>query len=346
MRVVVSNPKQSVRRALLLTLLAASLGGGGDGRAAASGNSEVPLRQWDQLFSVQCLAGGKCFAAGSKGLLFTSPDAGRTWSRHVVEESPGGVLHQDLDLYCVRFAADGRKGWIVGEEGLVMRTVDGGVSWQRQSDPVSERLFKVALSTPDAGCAVGANGTLVCTSDGGANWQQRGLNDLALYDVTFTTPNNGWAAGEFETILHTGDGGKTWRIQHGGRRSSSTIPPYFALAFSDPSHGVALGQGGVVLATADGGANWRDAGAVAGHHSVFAAVYPGASSPKVLWVAGAAGAILRQEPDGVWRAYRVVGSHDLTDLALDAGLALAVGMNGTILRMENDRSWVAAVAER
>lgn len=104
-------------------------------------------------FSVQCLSDGRCFAAGSKGLLLKSANGGHSWTRHVVHESPGTALRQDLDLYCVRFAANGHAGWIVGEGGLVMRTIDGGLSWMRQMSPVSERLFKVALSTANAACA-------------------------------------------------------------------------------------------------------------------------------------------------------------------------------------------------
>jgi photosystem II stability/assembly factor-like uncharacterized protein len=312
----------------------------------AASSKEAPVRPWEQLFSVQCLAGGRCFAAGSKGLLMTSLDGGVTWSRDTVAESPGSRLKQDLDIYCVRLDPHGRKGWIVGEAGLVMRTVDGGLSWVRQASPVGERLFKVALSTADSACAVGVNGNLICTADAGANWQRRRVNDLALYDVTFADPNNGWAAGEYQTILHTADGGRTWRIQHGGIRSSSATPPNFALAFSDAEHGVALGQGGAVLVTANGGTDWRDGGTVAAAQSVFAAVYSGESSAKILWAAGAGGSILQRVPDGHWRAYRALAASDLTDIAVERESGVAVGMNGTILRRQTGDVWIPVAAER
>ena len=121
--------------------------------------------------------------------------------------------------------------------------------------------------------------------------------------------------------------------------------PYFALAFSDANHGIALGQGGVVLTTADGGVAWRHAGGIAGTASVFAAAYSDEAPQKVLWAAEAAGTILEQEPGGNWRSYRSFGGYDLTDLAFDGGLGVAVGMNGTILLRQSGNSWVPVVVE-
>jgi photosystem II stability/assembly factor-like uncharacterized protein len=70
-------------------------------------------------------AGQRLLAAGERGLIIYSDDAGRHWSQAQVPVS--------ATLTALRFANE-REGWAVGNMGVVLRSRDGGASWQRVLD--------------------------------------------------------------------------------------------------------------------------------------------------------------------------------------------------------------------
>jgi photosystem II stability/assembly factor-like uncharacterized protein len=48
-------------------------------------------------------------------------------------------LPQGNAINAVRFAADKRHGWAVGSNGTILRTEDGGFSWEAQPGPSRRR---------------------------------------------------------------------------------------------------------------------------------------------------------------------------------------------------------------
>jgi photosystem II stability/assembly factor-like uncharacterized protein len=75
-------------------------------------------------FAAMAVRGGTCWLAGSPGSrIFSTPDAGRTWSA-----APTGIA---VPLRAIAFADD-KHGWAVGQLGTVLATSDGGQTWQRQ----------------------------------------------------------------------------------------------------------------------------------------------------------------------------------------------------------------------
>jgi hypothetical protein len=64
-------------------------------------------------------------------------------------------------LHSVRFSADGQRGWVVGENGTILSTTDGGASWKPQTSGTSNTLFGVQFSADgQRGWVVGQNGTI------------------------------------------------------------------------------------------------------------------------------------------------------------------------------------------
>ncbi len=101
--------------------------------------------------------------------------------------------------------SDLTHGWLVGAEGAVMATDDGGTSWSEQVSGTHENLDSVACVSDATHCwAVGANGTVLATSDGGTIWSPESSGTAAeLYDVDFSDVTHGWAVGADGTILAT-----------------------------------------------------------------------------------------------------------------------------------------------
>ena len=307
--------------------------GAAGARGAVEGVARTGAPGWLSLFGVAIRPDNSIFIVGSKALLLTSSDQGKTWLQRTVKEREGSDLFQDRDLYAIRFSPGGKVGWIVGEDGIVMKTADGGDTWIRKDAGTKKNLFNVYAVDDQLTVAVGTDGTIVRTIDGGEHWQvEKSPKDVSLFGLTFLDKNIGFAVGEFSTILATTDGGQTWTLNYGGNTTDFTVGPCFSVVFTDPQHGLTSGLAGDLLATADGGKTWQ-----AQKLPDPAGGYVVADDPssKKLWVAGVGGRMFNQPRSGQWQSVDRTAFHDITDLVFAGNLGVAVGLNGTILLTNN-----------
>lgn len=109
----------------------------------------------------------------------------------------------------------------VGAKGTMIKTTDGGTSWNSQTSGTTEWLISVHFTDNNNGWAVGGNwdasGIILKTTDGGENWnsQTSGTTER-LWSVHFIDNNTGWAVGEDGTILRTTNAGTNWNSQTSG----------------------------------------------------------------------------------------------------------------------------------
>lgn len=115
--------------------------------------------------------------------------------------------------------------WAAGSKGTVLRTVDGGRSWQDVSPPGVSALQFRDVEAFDARRAValtigeGEDSRVFRTDDGGATWTEtfRNTEPQAFYNcITFFDQRHGLATsdpvdGRFR-ILSTDDGGRSWEV--------------------------------------------------------------------------------------------------------------------------------------
>ena len=182
--------------------------------------------------------GGRGWAFGEAGAIFTTRDAGETWTRL---RSPTRRL-----LLGGTFLDDDR-GWVVGAGATIIQTSDGGDTWYQSALPGVEKSVRfTATSFFDnrLGWAVGSAGSVYRTTNGGRTWvkQESGV-EQDLFDVKFVDAREGWAVGAEGTIIHTTDGGGHWSIERSG-----TPHPLERVFFTDKAHGWAVGFGGTVVA--------------------------------------------------------------------------------------------------
>ena len=82
---------------------------------------------------------------------------------------------------------DANTGTVVGENGTIVRTTDGGNSWTIQASGTTQTLWAVSFTDPNHGTAVGEAGTIVGTTDGGDHWvTQPSGTALQLRGVSFS----------------------------------------------------------------------------------------------------------------------------------------------------------------
>jgi len=138
---------------------------------------------------------------------------------------------------------DAMHGWIVGAEGYVAATEDGGATWYRQFAPTAVTLEAVDFVDATHGWAVGEQGTVIGTSDGGITWsllRARPDGSEYLNDVDFADANNGWITGVQHEQLpsgilwHTIDGGRTWSRQNPFASDPYPTRPYTGVTCVSP----------------------------------------------------------------------------------------------------------------
>src|SRR5579863_2811018 len=87
----------------------------------------------------------------------------------------------DATLRSVQFVDNGKEGWAVGDEGVILHSIDSGQTWERQATGTRASLRSLAFLTPYTGWVVGREeqphgrgsvGVLLFTRDGGETWQR------------------------------------------------------------------------------------------------------------------------------------------------------------------------------
>ena len=111
------------------------------------------------------------------------------------------------------YFVDAKHGWIVGHQGWILHTADGGENWEKQTVNTNEDFKAVYFTNLRNGWAVGDKGLIATTDDGGRHWtlQNSGSHALLL-DVFFVNSKLGWIVGR-DGALYTQNGGKTWHHQ-------------------------------------------------------------------------------------------------------------------------------------
>ena len=58
-------------------------------------------------------------------------------------------------------------GYVVGDTGTILKTIDGGTTWIAQTSGTDNSLYAVSFADVSTGYAVGASGTILKTTNGG-----------------------------------------------------------------------------------------------------------------------------------------------------------------------------------
>ncbi|MBU1627262.1 hypothetical protein KKB18_07835, partial [bacterium] len=163
--------------------------------------------------------------------------------------------------YGTGFMLDVDNGWFVGDNGLIIKTTNGGATWTTLRDDDGSGLDWLDVQFYDAntGYACGEKGYILKTVDGGANWDMVG--DTANYKenllyLKVIDANTVFFAGENATLLKTGDGGVNFV------KSDNTFEGLKldgGIDFCNANVGVVASKdvGGYTWYTHDGGANWN-----------------------------------------------------------------------------------------
>jgi photosystem II stability/assembly factor-like uncharacterized protein len=226
--------------------------------------------------------------AGRK--MYITGDGGGTW-RETVIYRPGDFKNGTPEFLSIRFA-DKKRGLVVGSvvgknqivvDSLVMRTNDGGETWQRIPVPSKTELYHLDYNGSSHAWIVGDEGVILATVDGGDTWiLQNSKTRMSLYNVDFRDDNEGYVVGEKGMIMRTTDGGLTWQ-----RVTTNYTSTFMRVDFADDKNGWIVGYGGVVLRSSDKGHTWvkQDSHATGHLYGLYV-------TKKFGWAVGAKGTLL------------------------------------------------------
>ena len=133
---------------------------------------------------------------------YYSTDGGATWNCQSTGQSLEGLWFQNANT-----------GTIVGYNGTIIKTTDGGSSWVHQNLPgVNTWYFGVYFANLNTGFICGYNGTLLKTINGGNNWNSN-LSGISnnLYMFSFLGQNIGTVVGSHGIIMRTQTCGEVLR---------------------------------------------------------------------------------------------------------------------------------------
>jgi hypothetical protein len=167
-------------------------------------------RPWSTAVAVKDIAAfppAGVVLAGGASRVALSVDGGVSWAARGPD-----IQGSEAELMAVDFR-DSAHGGVVGSDGLLLITSDGGRSWRSptiQGGPPNRDLLDVDLAG-SYGYAVGAAGTLLATTDGGNTWVRVPAPAYQAITTVATDPSGNAVGGTDGGSLITGSG-SSWSI--------------------------------------------------------------------------------------------------------------------------------------
>lgn len=317
-------------------------GAGANDRGISEEAEIAPLASQSLLLDA-AYAGTRIVLVGERGQVLLSDDQGKTW-----RQPPTPTLSSLTAVYFV----DGKHGWAVGHDEVILRTEDGGEHWSRvHFRPESEQpLLDVWFSDADHGIAVGAYSSYYASADGGRTWQSQPFapveskskaakpktataSAVAEEDEGVQYHLNAIAAGadgklyiaaEAGHIYRSDDRGATWRILASPYEGS-----FFGVLPLDSSVVLVFGMRGHLYRSENAGDTWTEVSTGAQTMLTSGVRLPNGG----VAVTGLAGVLLLSSDGG--HSFRVEQEADrkgMSSALLVGDQLLTVGEGGAIFR--------------
>lgn len=318
-----------------ITLLSVSAAVASASLAADAERSEIAPLASRSLLLDAAAAGPRLVVVGDRGHILLSDDGAKTWKQ---AKAPSQAL-----LTGVYFVND-KQGWAVGHDETILRTVDGGATWERVhfAPDKQQPLLDVWFRDTDYGIAVGAYGSMLLTNDGGSNWtrqtfaprplagvmrkaaadDEQAAADRHLNKIAYSATGKLYIAAEAGYLFRSDDEGQTWLELPSPYEGS-----FFGVLPLEGETVLAFGLRGHLFRSTDAGQHWT-----AVHTGTTSMLTDGVKlDANTLLVSGLAGALLVSRDGGTeFKLQPQPGGRGVQALlALNPRSALTVGEGGT-----------------
>ncbi len=184
---------------------------------------KLPPIPRDGILDVAVLDNDVVWAVGldshDSRIMWHSNNGGQTWETRIAP-TEGWVLHS------IHFV-DQQHGWATGSGNALIRTSDGGKSWERLKLPIYMSWIKVHFVNSQIGYVAGGIGykdrrtdnivygiEILQTVDGGKSWRVCYKDNQSgdVWNIATLSEKIAIVAIDGQTLLRTQDGGRTWKF--------------------------------------------------------------------------------------------------------------------------------------
>ena len=275
----------------------------------------------------------------------------KNFGKQILENSENIFSFWKKNLYGVSFV-NTNTGTVVGDNGIILHTEDGGKTWFRQiavktfqTGIIYSRLLDVSFFNENIGMAVGWDGTIIYTVNGGEKWNVP-IKGVAFFSAQMLTPTIGFSAGVnaiFQPmIFRTNDCWQTFDViifypEHGGSNYEADLTDIYFINTSTGYTTARIFNGeGAICQSNDSGYTWDTI--YWADYCLNEITFP---SEKIGYAVGDFGQIVKTTDFGVsWIDLNSGTNKDLYAVSFPTEkIGNAVGKNGVILRTEDGGSY-------
>lgn len=174
--------------------------------------------------------------------LLETTNSGETWIKKQDISASNDMIFQNS------------TGLIVGDNGYVLKTIDGGNLWEEISTGFTDDLNSINIINESIFILSSSN-SILKSVNGGNSWEEFEIPNSYVKKTVFTDSLVGHAACGNGTILKTINGGISWYITE----SSNIVPSDFlTMHFMSKDIGIASQQHSEIYKTTDAGESWQE----------------------------------------------------------------------------------------
>ncbi|HSV98227.1 MAG TPA: YhjD/YihY/BrkB family envelope integrity protein [Spirochaetota bacterium] len=155
--------------------------------------------------------GGTGVITTDRGGVITTYDAGKTWNINHLPEAKRKNRWININR---AFLLSDYNIWVVGDEGLILNSTNGGRSWDNHRF-LERNYMAVNFISDTTGFIGGEKGTILITEDGGEKWTRLKVSSPRINDLVAFGPGI-VAVGENGTVLNSDAQGRRWQGSEGG----------------------------------------------------------------------------------------------------------------------------------
>lgn len=221
-------------------------------------------------------------------------------------------------------------GYVCGDH-VILKTIDGGLSWIEQSSPTKNKMHGVDFFNENTGLIVGEKGQVYRTENAGNSWELIILGTTqTLRRVKFLNRSKAHIVGDNGQMYRSTNGGESWQKQ-----DIETTTDLTSMTFANIDTGYVATSSGIILRTINQGESWTPQSTQ--NTQRLNDVY--FTSSKIGYAVGHSGTILKTTDAGThWQAVNSGTNRDLIGVAFNKSninLGVVVGSNATLLRTNN-----------
>jgi photosystem II stability/assembly factor-like uncharacterized protein len=204
-------------------------------RALADARRQINDGADKPLLDVRFIDARRGWVVGAYNLFFETTDGGGTW------RSVSSRLDNPRALHLNALAVRGQTVFIVGEQGVLFRSLDAGQTFVAVPSPYKGSWFSVVLGDDGAVTLAGLRGNAFRSPDGGASWSAiEGLSPVSIVAAS------AWADGG---VLLSNQAGQLFITRANATAQPlrvAPLPPLNGLLVLGGQRLLALGFGGAI----------------------------------------------------------------------------------------------------